>query len=211
MGTHLTERRDLLKKMAAGGAIVAMAPMVTSTTALADSGTAKCRLTPTSPGTVTVTTTGLYPNFGVAISFTPPPGGSCPCSTSSPTFEYTYDVRVRNRDNTLPRNQRNLESATIRRGWGGPIGGGNTGFSNPTGNQVRFYRLRFGWKAECPGLGTTPAVTCRYVDYRDTNLDGVNDVGAINISPGAIPSGVLAGLQINQSTQPGGVAACAVS
>ncbi len=166
--------------MAVGGAIVATAPLITSTAALADSGTVKCRFTSSSPIGVIVSIGGASPspalafpdNLSVWFSFSLPGDADCPCSSDSPTYLWSWEAKIvgyesailKQRGNTLirsgavvPAPAQWVSQGSTQVALGSFINAGAV----PNVDQIGITRLEVGVQTQCPGIGST-AYTCRY-------------------------------------------------
>jgi hypothetical protein len=87
------DRRELLKRLAAGGVLAAGSPLIISSPAFADSGTVKC--TPTNcatPVSFTTAASGGGPGANwIVLSVTSPTATTCG-ATYTPSIEYRYRV-----------------------------------------------------------------------------------------------------------------------
>lgn len=155
------DRRSLLAKLAASGAIVGVGSTVTATSAFADSGTEACRHSFTTAPSVQIVL-GRDAAFGANDEFfrltqTALPAGTCPCGGTA-TITYSYRVRFFSPNNTnqaitAPTNLTSLTTGQVQLGF---IVGGS-GFQNWN------YDIELGVYLRCPGRNVTPAVRCRFV------------------------------------------------
>jgi hypothetical protein len=155
------DRRSLLAKLAASGAIVGAGSTVTATTAFADSGTEACRHSFTTAPSVQIII-GRDVAFGSNDEFfrltqTALPAGTCPCGGTA-TITYSYRVRFFSPNNTNQAitTQNNLASLTTGQVQLGFTVGGS-------GVQNWNYDIELGVYLSCPGRNVTPAVRCRFV------------------------------------------------
>ncbi len=140
-------RRDLLKKMAAAGAIGSLVPTIVSTTAFADSGTVACRFTYTTAATATIVLSRPRANQATVVITIANPTGTCPCSpATAPTFNYSYFA--------------NLGGAVASTGWVTFSSASGTFTVAGTGSYA--YSVEAGVRAQCPGKRALTFL-CRFV------------------------------------------------
>ena len=158
------DRRDALKKMAAGGATVVGASVVLSNLAFADSGTVKCRHTYTTAASFTaVLRRPRADRARAVVTVGGPPAGACPCGGAPPIVAYAFSVTL-------------SDASSVTRNSGGGATAAwqasntfNTGGLNIGGGTSPFnYSVSVGIKLDCAGV-TGRAVICRFAIVTGTN------------------------------------------
>ena len=179
------DRRDALKKMAAGGTAVVGASVVLSTLAFADSGTVKCRHTYTTAASFTAVLTRPANNRGRAVvTVGGIPVGACPCGGAPPIITYAFSVTLSD------------ARSVTRNSGGGPTAAWQAGNAFDTGslrigrgNSPSEYTVSVGNKLDCVGV-TGRAVICRFATVTGTNAPTTTPATSLTSTspPASMPS-----------------------
>ena len=145
-----TDRRELLKRLAAGGIAAAGSSVIRSGQAFADSGTVSCRFTYT--GVATFTATINRPASGQGryqIITVTNPTGVCPCG-GTVTFSYAYWASLTG-----------TSTVTASTGWIPASSVTSTAFTIGGGTGAFSYRMEVAVRAQCAGR-SGPTYICRF-------------------------------------------------
>jgi hypothetical protein len=153
------DRRDALKKLGFGGAVIVGASAVSSSPAFADSGTVNCRYTYSSAATAAITLTRPGNNTGRFRVTATPPAGSCPCGTASPVVSYSFYGALTGNTTVVASSGGWVAGSTFDSGTLA-IGGGNSSFN---------YTIQVGVRVRCNDKNGQPTAVCRFVSVSGTN------------------------------------------
>ena len=173
------DRRDALKKMAAGGATIVGASMVLSSVAFADGGTKNSRPTGTAGGTSPTLTAALTTSKSTrtinTLAVDATPAGACPFgSPTTPRKEFAWSIVAGTTSGTITGTAFGALASATATDVGGPTGSGWSGTFT--------VRLTIRWVCDQRPTGVTAAWVCQsFAALVTTSTAGGN--GSVSIGP----------------------------